>query len=117
MRTGWLRGHRVSQLLCMLDPARHLRLSNRAIRTCQRMMDEGERQSSTQKPTFTAGAEPVGIRSARDLGEHSYMAYFEVDDVTGLHTDLAARVPRWSRSFEQSHGACGSSESRPSTVT
>lgn len=28
---------------------------------------------------------------ARDLGEHSYMAYFEVDDVNGLHSDVAAR--------------------------
>ena len=29
--------------------------------------------------------------SARDLGEHSYMAYVQVSDVIGLHADLAAR--------------------------
>jgi len=40
--------------------------------------------------TIMAGECP-DTPAARELGEHSYMAYVEVDDVTGLHKDLAAR--------------------------
>ncbi|WP_443303957.1 VOC family protein [Variovorax sp. CCNWLW186] len=62
--------------------------------------------------TIMAGECP-DTPAARELGEHSYMAYIEVDDVTGLHKDLC----RWSRLFAQSPGACESLESRPLTVT
>ena len=43
--------------------------------------------------TIMAGECP-DAPSARDLGEHSYMAYMQVDNVNDLHADLAARGAR-----------------------
>ncbi|MBT2325871.1 VOC family protein [Variovorax paradoxus] len=40
--------------------------------------------------TIMAGECP-DVPSARELGEHSYMAYVEVQDLNGLHVELAAR--------------------------
>lgn len=48
----------------------------------------------TRDTCIIMAGECLDALSARDLGDHSYMAYMEVDDVDALHADLAARGAR-----------------------
>ncbi|HEY5799493.1 MAG TPA: VOC family protein [Burkholderiaceae bacterium] len=54
------------------------------------MGDPGWRFYAKDSCSIMAGACPDAI-APRDLGDHSYFAYLEVEDVVGYHLELTAR--------------------------